>query len=198
MYLIKTYELSYHSKNKHSLFKWRLLYYANKIYVFKLFKATVYYSKIKSLRRHKFIWIDRVSMFGWWFFSSSCSNVIDNSYITFYIFVSVFLALHDHIKNDVVVLSNNFRCTINCHDTVTNGNDDWMFFECVFLADDDFDYPADDTELSQRYYMMACTEMKIRPVRSIYEGLVREKLKCKGSVLLPEDVKAATIALLVV
>ncbi|XP_045206313.2 leucine-rich repeat-containing protein 74B-like [Mercenaria mercenaria] len=68
--------------------------------------------------------------------------------------------------------------------------------EFDFDDDDDLEYPVDDVELSQRYYLMACKEMKIHSIRNIFEGLVNEKMQCKGQVLLKDDVKACTIALL--
>jgi hypothetical protein len=66
-----------------------------------------------------------------------------------------------------------------------------------FTADEDIDCPVDDTELSQKYYLMACKEMKIASIRNVFEGLVKEKMTCKGIVMLKDDVKACNIALVV-
>ncbi|XP_052792074.1 leucine-rich repeat-containing protein 74A-like [Mya arenaria] len=68
--------------------------------------------------------------------------------------------------------------------------------EFDFDEDEELDLPADNTELSQRYYLMSCRQLGVMPVRSILRGLLHEKLSCKGFVLLPDDAKAATIAIL--
>ncbi|KAH3839396.1 hypothetical protein DPMN_112826 [Dreissena polymorpha] len=52
-------------------------------------------------------------------------------------------------------------------------------------------------DLSQRYYLHSCKDLHVHPTRSVFEGLVHEKLSCKGNVLMSDDVKAATIALVV-
>lgn len=71
------------------------------------------------------------------------------------------------------------------------------FFLCHRPADDDYDLPVDDTELSQKCYLRACKELDIPSIRTIYLGLVKETLSCKGLVLQPYDIKACTIALVV-
>ena len=72
-----------------------------------------------------------------------------------------------------------------------------LYLELFFTADDDIDYPVDDIELSQRYYVAACKELKVATIRNVYEGLVKEKMTCKGMVMLKNDVKACSIALVV-
>ncbi|KAL4230910.1 hypothetical protein ACF0H5_011285 [Mactra antiquata] len=75
----------------------------------------------------------------------------------------------------------------------------------IALEDEDFDFDDDydddtvlpeDVDLTQRYYVMACKDLKIRRIKIIYDGLVLEKLRCKGMVLSKKDMKACTIALL--
>ena len=59
------------------------------------------------------------------------------------------------------------------------------------------DFAPDTCEASQRCYLTACEGLGVRHMRCVFEGLVHEKLSCKGHVMLPNDVKAACVAILV-
>ena len=60
-----------------------------------------------------------------------------------------------------------------------------------------FEVPIKLEDLSQKYYIGACQELNIKPIKAIHDGLVEDDLICKGIKLITNDVKACTIALLV-
>ena len=67
----------------------------------------------------------------------------------------------------------------------------------MIVDDDTCDVFTQLGDLSQKYYISACEELSVKPIKNIHDGLIEDDLICKGTKLVTNDVKACAIALVV-